>query len=267
MNENFSVIQGAEELYFEGNDIGVLISHGFMGTPQSVEYLGDRLAQFGYTVMAPRLKGHGTHHFDLENCNHEDWFASLEEGYKKLQQKCSTIFVIGQSMGGALALRLVNKYPSINGVIVVNAALSLPAYEVFKGVTEPRFIDEGEPDIKDQTVHEITYSKVPLHAIHELQKIMENTPAIIPSIQTPILAIKSLEDHVVPSENTDYILKTVGSKVKKMITLTNSYHVASMDYDKEEIVEQTNRFISNQLLVNYSKRKYSESNNLNTKCF
>lgn len=265
MSEKFSVIKGAESFYFEGNDIGILISHGFMGTPQSVEFLGKRFEQFGYTVFAPRLKGHGTHHFDLENCTHEDWYESLEVGYHKLQKKCSNIFVIGQSMGGALVLKLVHKYPAISGVVVVNPALSVPAYDEFKGETQPRFIDESEPDIKDQNVHEITYSKVPLKAIHELQRIMEATPAILPSIQTPILAIKSVEDHVVPAENTDYIFETVGSKVKKMVSLFNSYHVASMDFDKEEIVEQAHRFISNQMIVSNSKQKYSESSRLNFK--
>ena len=57
MKEKFPVIKGAEKFYLKGSEIGILISHGFMGTPQSVRYIGERLAQYGYSVMAPRLPG------------------------------------------------------------------------------------------------------------------------------------------------------------------------------------------------------------------
>src|ERR687889_2396819 len=38
----------------------VLTSHGFTGTTQSGRPLGEELAEEGFTVMGPRLEGHGT---------------------------------------------------------------------------------------------------------------------------------------------------------------------------------------------------------------
>lgn len=246
MGEIYPVIAGAETFYFEGNDVGILISHGFMGTPQSVVYVGKRLAQLGYTVLAPRLKGHGTHYHDLENCTKEDWFHSMEKAHNVLKRRCSTIFVMGQSMGGTLALHLAHKFQSIQGIMLINAALTIPTLEYVKGSTEPRFIDEGTPDIKAKNVHEITYQKTPLTAIHELQNLMESTPAILSNIKTPILGIKSTIDHVCPPENTEYILEKIGATKKEIITLTNSYHVATMDNDKETIVEACHQFVKQQ---------------------
>ncbi|MDQ0246705.1 carboxylesterase [Bacillus fengqiuensis] len=247
MKENYPVIKGAEPFYFKGNDIGLLISHGFMGTPQSVRFLGESLSRYGYTVLGPRLKGHGTHYQDLEKCTHEEWLAELERGYPILKEQCSTIFVMGQSMGGTLALWLADKYPNIKGIILINAALSVPAFEYLKGKAGPKFISEKEPDLKARGIHEITYPNTPLRSIHELQKLMEKTPAIIPSITHPILCFKSAEDHVVPPENTEYIIEHIGSDKKEMVTLFNSYHVASMDNDKEIIVEYCHRFIERQV--------------------
>ncbi len=43
--ERYDVIQGAESFYYKGSDIGILVSHGFMGTPQSMEYIGKELAK------------------------------------------------------------------------------------------------------------------------------------------------------------------------------------------------------------------------------
>ena len=247
MEEQFPIIKGAEKFYFKGNKIGILISHGFIGTPQSVHYLGERLAHYGYSVLAQRLKGHGTNHYDLETCTHEEWFDSLEKGYQELNQHCTSIFVLGQSMGGTLALWLAHKYRDIKGIILINAALTIPAYEHLKGKTIPRFIDEGEPDINAEDSYEITYQKVPIKAIHQLQKLMDITPAILPDIHSPVLGFVSVEDHVVPAENTDYIIDHIGSRLRERIVLLNSYHVASLDYDKEQIVKECHRFVQQQV--------------------
>ncbi|MFC4799604.1 alpha/beta hydrolase [Neobacillus sp. GCM10023253] len=243
MKEQYPVLAGAESFFIEGNDTGILISHGFMGTPQSVQYLGQEFSKLGYTVYAPRLTGHGTHYRDLENTTHHDWFSALETGYKFLKERCSTIFVIGQSMGGALALWLAKKYADIEGLVTINAALSLPDYEYLVGKSKPRFLPEGSPDIRLQGVHEITYNKVPLQSIHELQALMKKTPDIIPTVKQPILCFKSLEDHVVPHECTDYIFNHIGSAQKDVVTLYHSYHVASMDYDKDAIIKNSQTYI------------------------
>lgn len=243
MKERFHMIKGAESFYLKGSEIGILISHGFMGTPQSVRFLGESLARYGYTVLGTRLKGHGTHYRDLEKCTYVDWFKSLERGYEELKQRCTSVFVIGQSMGGTLTLNLAHKYRDIRGIMLVNPALHVPAYEHLKEATKPRFLIEEKPDMKVKNVYEISYDLVPLKAIHELQKIMEITPALLPSIQCPILGIHSAVDHVVPPENTDFIIENIGSDIKEKLVLPNSYHVASMDFDKEKIVKSCHSFV------------------------
>jgi carboxylesterase len=243
MEEKFPIINGAEEFYFKGSKVGILISHGFVGTPQSVRYLGERLSQYGYTILAPRLKGHGTHYYDLENCCYEEWFKSLERGFFELKQRCTRIFVLGQSMGGTLALWLAQKYQEINGIILVNPALTIPSFEKLRGKAAPRFIAEGDPDICATDAFEITYQNVPIKSIHQLQKLMDITPTILPDVHCPVLGVKSAEDHVVPPENTDYILEHIGSMIKEPVVLPNSYHVASLDHDKELIVNSSHLFV------------------------
>lgn len=247
MQDRYPVISGAESFFYKGNEVGILLSHGFVGTPQSVRYIGEKLAQFGFTVMAPRLPGHGTHYLDLEKYTHNDWFSELENAYLLLKQQCSVVFVVGQSMGGALTIKLAHKYPEIKGIVTINAALSLPAFEYLKGQSGPRFIEEGSPDIKAPGVIEIAYDQTPLHAIHQLQALMETTPYYVPKIKTPILCVKSAVDHVVPPENTDYIFHHIQSGEKELLVLPNSYHVASMDHDKDLLVRELQHFVESQL--------------------
>lgn len=245
MLERNPVMPGAESFFFKGNQIGILISHGFVGTPQSVRYLGEYLASEGFTVYGVRLKGHGTHYEDMEKCSHQDWIKSLEDGYSILQGHCREIFIIGQSMGGTLTLNLAHKHRSIKGIMLINAAInSIPPMEMYKNKHIPRFVPEGDPDIKAKNVHEITYTKAPVRSMQQLFVLMEETREKLPAITCPVLAFRSEEDHVVPPENTNFILSTIQSDLKEVVPLYNSYHVATMDHDKAFIGEQCSLFIN-----------------------
>ena len=60
---------------------------------------------------------------------------------------------------------------------------------------------------------------------------MDLIPSLLPFIQTPILGFKSIHDHVVPPCSTDEIMNKIGS-VKGSDSITNSYHVATMDDER-----------------------------------
>ena len=238
----YNVISGAENIFIQGNSTGILICHGFNGTPQSVKYLAESFAKYGYTVYAPRLKGHGTTIFEMEEAHYQDWIADLHAAYLLLKQTCRHIFVIGQSMGGALALELATK-EALNGVLTINAALSVPEYEALAVKSEPRFIDEGKPDIKNSEATEITYNQVPLKAVFQLINFMKVAKQGLSNITCPIKVFVSPEDHVVPANCSYDIFDTVHSTEKELVSLDNSYHVASLDHDKDKIVQHTIDFI------------------------
>lgn len=238
------VIPGAESFFYPGNSIGILICHGFNGTPQSVRYIGESLATKGFTVYAPRLQGHGTDEFEMETTHYQEWIQNIEAAYRKLKQTCTHVFAIGQSMGGTLVLDLATKLPC-DGILTINAALQVPEYRVYRNQSAPRFIAEGAPDIKDNNTSEITYDRVPITAINQLLSLMEHTSKHLENISCPVLLFHSPEDHVVPAHCSNQIYDSVTSHSKKLISLENSYHVASLDYDKEKIVEHAYHFIKN----------------------
>ena len=239
-----NAIPGTEAIFLKGNSTGILICHGFNGTPQSVSYLAKGLAKYGYTVYAPRLKGHGTSILEMEEATYLDWISNLNEAYLQLKQTCRHIFVIGQSMGGALALNLATKV-NLSGILTINAALSVPEYEAYEKKSEPKFIEEGKPDIKDTKATEITYEKVPLNSIFQLLDIMKVAKQGLPEVTCPIKIFVSPEDHVVPAYCSYDIFDSVNSSEKELISLEHSYHVATLDYDKEKIIKYTIDFIQN----------------------
>lgn len=243
VNEQYPVIPQAQSFLLKGNSTGILLCHGFLGTPQSVRELGDAIAAHGYTVSCPRLPGHGTHSKDLEQFTFTDWFARIEEAYNELNRTCSTVFVIGQSMGGTLSLDLASRYPVIQGIVLINPAIDIPAFEKYRKQPSSDYVTEDQPDIKRTDAVEITYEQAPVKAYQQLLRYMNAVDAKLSDVLCPVVCFRSLEDHVVPPGNTDYILSKVQSENTKKYELHDSYHIASMDHELDFIIEKAIQFI------------------------
>ncbi|WP_114571845.1 alpha/beta hydrolase [Exiguobacterium flavidum] len=241
-NTTYPVIEGAEAFYLAGGPTGILLCHGFNATPQSVRTVGETFAAHGLTVFAPRLHGHGTDCREFEAACFEDWKQSVREGYDLLAARCETVIVAGQSMGATLALALAQEGVPFDGIVTINAALSVPGYQSL-GDDCPTHLKEDAPDIKATGVHEIVYDTVPTRAAKKLLALIEQTLPHLSSVDTPALVLYSAVDHVVPPDNSRRLYELLASSNKRCRCLPNSYHVATLDNDQQLIVEETLRFI------------------------
>ncbi|WP_042461492.1 alpha/beta hydrolase [Neobacillus dielmonensis] len=247
MSEQYPILQGAEPFYFEGNRVGILVSHGFTGSTQSMRPLGEAYAAAGYTVCGPRLKGHGTHYEDMEQTTYQDWIASIEEGYQWLKERCDTIFVTGLSMGGTLTLYMAENHPELRAIILINAAISIPGMEPVRELEDMRFLDAIGSDIKKPGVTELAYEKTPVRSVKEILTFMEEVKANLAQVTCPALIFVSDEDHVVPPDNAQIIYDGIESELKEIRHLHDSYHVATLDHDQQAIIEGTLEFIKKAL--------------------
>ncbi len=242
-----SILPGAEPFFFKGNDVGVLISHGFTGNPQSMRYLGEQLHAAGYTVVGPRLKGHGVSPTAMARTTAADWVESIEEALDELRKHCSQIYMTGQSMGGTLTLHTAAKHADvIRGAITINAAVQLSSPNM-AGLAFGRGLPDTVPgigaDIKDPNVKELAYAEVPVVAFRQVYALMAVTHDLLPLVKCPTLVITSREDHVVNPNNGPLIASKVGASRIEMAWLGNSYHVATIDNDKALIAELAINFI------------------------
>ncbi|OZU88155.1 lipase [Virgibacillus indicus] len=244
---NYQIMKEAEEFYFPGNNIGVLVIHGFTGSTQSMRFLGEELANEGFTVFGPRLTGHGTTPKDMEKASYKDWIQNVEEGLKKLNETCTDIFVTGLSMGGTLTLFLAENHPDIKGIMPINAATHMPEmikdYEKLS-LVNTRFVDGIGSDIKKEGVEELAYPKTPVKSMNDLIKLSKNVRSNLSKITGPALILSSVVDHVVPPENSKEIYESISSTEKELVSLENSYHVATLDNDKEQIAKKCVEFIN-----------------------
>jgi carboxylesterase len=92
-------------------------------------------------------------------------------------------------------------------------------------------------------VTELAYPVVPVPAIRQLYALMGVTRELLPRVTCPTLVFQSRDDHVVNPDNGPYIVEHVGTADKRLVWLDHSYHVATLDNDKELIASETLRFI------------------------
>ncbi len=231
-----------------GKKIGVLVSHGFTGSPFSMKPWGEHLAGLGYAVEVPRLPGHGTSWQEMNTTRWEDWYAEVTRVFDKLSGENDTVVVAGLSMGGALVLRLAADHPDrVAGVVVVNPAVATKRLDV-KLLPVLKHVVPSFPaianDIKKPGQDEYGYPKTPLKAAHSM---MSSWPGVVDGlgrITKPVLYLRSSEDHVVDERSEGIIKDKLGSTDVTWVPLDNSYHVATLDHDAERVVEESAAFIS-----------------------
>jgi carboxylesterase len=241
----------AEAVRIDGGDTGVLLSHGFTGSPASMRPFAEQLAKAGHAVRVPRLPGHGTTWQDLNHTRWPDWYAELDRSLTELRNRCSRVAVAGLSMGGCLALRLAEQRPSeVDALVLVNPSVASNDPRM-RFVQLARLVKASMPgignDIKQPGVVEHGYDRTPLQALHSLTRLWRDVSARLSDVRAPLLLFRSAEDHVVDPSSAQLVLSGVSSAVREQVVMRDSYHVATLDYDAPLIFTRTESFLAEHL--------------------
>ena len=231
----------------DGQRVGVLLSHGFTGSPASMVPWGRHLADQGSAVAVPRLPGHGTTWKQMNGTGWQDWYDELEQEFDKLSANCDQVVVGGLSMGGGLALKLAaDRGNDVAGVILVNAAVASSNKQLLAVPLLKRVIPSMPGitnDIKKPGQVEYGYDRVPLKALGSMLAGWKDLRRDLPKVTQPILLFRSAEDHVVDPSSARIIASQVSSRDVQERILENSYHVATLDNDAPSIFEESVKFI------------------------
>ena len=234
------VLPGAEPFLHDGSDeIGMLLCHGFTGSPQSLRPWGEHLAAEGLTVRCPRLPGHGTDWREMNRTRWTDWYGRVSDELDELTQRCETVLVGGLSMGGTLTLRLAQERgPSVAGLVLVNPSVTTLRREMALLPVLSRVVASMPPvgnDIAKPGVTELAYDRTPLRAANSLRELWRMVRADLPRVTQPVLLFRSAVDHVVEPVSSEIVLRSIGSTDITEVVLPDSFHVATLDNDAPTI--------------------------------
>ncbi len=266
------------DIFEQGGETGVLLSHGITGAPTEMKPLIRKLASSGFTVSCPALAGHCATLGELKKTRWTDWYATLEQSLMELREQCSTVFVGGLSMGALLALRLAARHhEDVAGVATLSATFFYDGWNV------PRFRQRfllpiamytpiryfyswHEPPpfgIKDERLRNIIaavyandaaqmpekygYSEFPGVTIKETFRLIKAVRRELASITAPLLVVHATEDDMATLENARYLQRSVASSDIETFFVDDTYHVLTLDRRKYDVADRVSSFIEARL--------------------
>jgi carboxylesterase len=237
---------GTEAFSFDGKEAAVLLLHGFTGSPQGMRLWGEALRGAGFAVSCPVLPGHGSHWRDLALARHPAWAEACLAAIDSLSVRYPKVVIGALSFGGALALHLCANRPSIvRGLVAVNPFLFSTDRRLFF-LPLLKYMLASVPgvgsDIADPAMKEIADERVPLKTFASLRAFQGMVRQELPRVTQPVKIFASRQDHVVNPSNARYIADHIGSMDKELIWLDRSYHVATLDHDRQQIFDESIAF-------------------------
>jgi len=241
-----AIISGAEPFLLPGGDRGALLIHGFTGAPSEMRLLGAYLHGLGYTVLGPRLAGHGTSPQDMARTTWRHWYADVEDGYHLLRGLCGEVSVAGLSMGALLALKLAAEH-SVARIAAVSAPIFLfdrrlpllPLYRLFR-----RFEPQEKHRLTINERYDVAYGHMPLSSLASLVSLVRHVDGLLPRVDRPALIVQSRADRTVRPDSAPYIHRRLGSADKRLVWLERSGHVATLDVEHERVFREIGAFFA-----------------------
>ncbi|NND84534.1 MAG: alpha/beta fold hydrolase [Acidimicrobiia bacterium] len=231
----------AEAFRHDGsNGEAVVIIHGFTGNPAQFRPLGEALNTAGYTVIAPRLAGHGTSREDMATTGARDWIASARAAYDEVVADHDAVHLVGLSMGGLISILLARHLPvasvtTINSPVLVRDPRSYLAPFLARWVPAIEWADSGPPDVdEDMLPYWVTYDGFSTEKLGDLHAILFGAVSWARYVRAPLLVIQSKTDETVHPVSARILDGAFGGD-SRVVWLERSMHNALIDRERDVI--------------------------------
>lgn len=280
------IILGTEAIDLGAEDApaACLLLHGFVGSRIDYADLGERLSEKGLFVRMARLPGHGTTPRDLAEVSAEEVLAGARAELHDLQQRFDRVYLVGFSMGGAVATVLASEFPAASGpspgplpaTSVDRLVLISPFYAVtyyWYYVLPPsvwnrmfsrliHYVPKGPRFIKvnrrESVPSMFSYDNVPTHAASMLDELgkMASAEATLQQIDVPMLLLHSWGDEAADPKAAQKVFDQISSADKEIHFYDKrSNHHLMWDYDSEDVMRRVVEFLAEPQSEPQSERK------------
>lgn len=206
--------------------------------------LTDALRGGGVAVEALTLPGHGSRPESLRGIRSGAWASALDAAIERAVEPARGVVVVGQSMGGTLALDAVLRGAPVHAVVCINAPVLATDPEALALLpADDVLIDVGPADLADLDAAEDGYTQLPAGALRELATVTARVHERLAEITVPLLVVTSRHDGVVDPWNGEELARAVTGPVSRL-TLEHSAHVATLDLDREHLAAAVLAFVA-----------------------
>lgn len=274
-------MQCLEELgsFFPGSRIGIILVHGLSGTPNEMKAVAKRLNKYGFSVLCPLLAGHCSTETDLIATTWKDWTASTENAYERMAEHMDVIFFGGLSAGAVLSLYMAHQKPhGVRGLALYSTTLRwdgwsiprlafllplilrLPYFgsryrfeEVYPfGLMNEKLRNRIHAQMLSGSASAAGLSATPGTSLRELWRLVDIVKKGLPNVFTPTLLIHARNDDIAHLSNSIYVQQHLGGPAE-LLLLENSYHMITVDQERNTVCDATAVYFHEQLNETESK--------------
>ncbi|MEE1125408.1 MAG: alpha/beta fold hydrolase [Acutalibacteraceae bacterium] len=225
----------------ENADCAVLMVHGIANSPRHFDWLIPLIPN-DWSICNILLDGHGGSVKDFSKTSMTIWKQQVDSCMESLANQHKTIIVVGYSMGTLLTMRLVEKYPQIKGMILLNTPLEVAV----KPAVVMRYLKMafGKLDMNNP-VELATYNGISVKMepwlwrylwcipqVVELLALCKECRNIVNSFKIPCYAFWGKQDEAVSLKSTQYFIDNYNVSCK---VFDNSGHFYYESEFKDEV--------------------------------
>lgn len=248
----------------------VLLLHGLASSPLEMRYLAKQLHQWGYSVRVPHIPGYG---YGGKATDWHQWHDHAAAVIDDLRREHRTVSVGGLCIGAVLALSLAAENGrNIAALSLLSTTLaydgwSIPWYRFLLPLGYYTFLrqtysyPEREPyglknellrrriarAARQESFTEIGASSIPMNHVYQATRLIRHVKRTIGCVEAPALVVHAADDDISSAKSADFVVDHLGSKSVRKILLNNSYHMVTMDNERELVARETRDFFAAQL--------------------
>ncbi|MBP9877107.1 MAG: alpha/beta fold hydrolase [Alphaproteobacteria bacterium] len=255
----------------------IMLFHGLWSTPTEFGFMVKLLKAKGFDVLTPQARTYGQCDDGPLTTTYHDWINEVRDLYLNAKKEYETVYVSGLCIGSSLALALaaLPDFDSENDMIFsLSATMHFDGWDIpfageylFKGfyffhryfnlMPNWRYVEDAPYGIKDPKMQRLirmsfrnmTKSEedsyaTPARYVHQALKLGKYLKKNLQKITAPLLICHAKEDETASPRNACIIENLVSSAISRKVLLKNSYHMITLDSERERLAHEISHFIA-----------------------
>ena len=254
------------ETFYQGNSgHAIILLPGLCGSELEMGAIPRMLRQANHTYVIPRIPGYSAH---TEITDYPDWINSVEEVVATLNSGHRSVSIVGLSMGATLALAVASRNSYVTNLALLSPVVlfdgwSVPWYYPLLSVIYRLGIrnwhyKEIEPfGVKNKdlrrhikkavmanSVSELGAAHLPAKHLYQSLQLIKEAKEYLSDVTADALIIHAIDDETASPKNPEIILARIKSETRRVIWLGNSYHMITVDNEREVVANEVCNFLS-----------------------
>lgn len=270
------------EAFYQGQaSHAVILLPGLCGSSLEMGPIPRLLQQLNLTYVIPSIPGYSAH---TTLTDYPVWIDCVDDLCVDLQKSYESISIVGLSMGATLALSVASRNQTIKSLCLLSPVLmfdgwSVPWYYPFLSLiykigirnwhykeSEPFGVKNKElrrhirKAVEANSVSELGAAHLPARHLYQSLQLIKDAKKSLKAVKADTLIIHAIDDETASPKNPDLILNNISSESRRMIWLGNSFHMITVDNEREIVANEVIKFIRQ----NHEKTALLEGLNENT---